>query len=336
MGLINAERVSEDNSYKDFLEKTPESLAQQTAEWKEVLKEVINDEACYLIATEDGRAVGAMPSFIYSGKYGKIITSIPFAGPYGGAVGEERAQKVLIEEMIRIGKEEKCVLATIITPAFYTDSEVYIEAMTPDFKIENIYQYIDLQKGSEYNRSVKRNLAKAKEAGVEVCEGRGSEIGEWHALHTKRMLSLGKEPLPVEAFKGIKKHMKEKHAFLIAKAGGKIVGGGWFIFHQKVMDAYMLSTDPEEMGTSATYAIAHEGIELAKSKGIRYFNWQASAGNKGVEAFKAQWGSSLGKHLILTKILGDVKPILEAGLENVKKEYKWHYVIPYSAFPNRT
>jgi SAM-dependent methyltransferase len=70
-------------------------------------------------------------------------------------------------------------------------------------------------------------------------------------------------------------------------------------------------------------------MRWARARGLRHYNWQPSPPGGGVLRFKQQWGSAELRYAYLTRVTGDVSPILAAGVEAVKVGYPFHYVLPF-------
>ena len=68
-----------------------------------MVKKTYKHKPIYLVAKENGEIKGVLPLFLMrSVIFGKKLVSVPFA-PYGGACADDGiAEKMLIEEAIRI------------------------------------------------------------------------------------------------------------------------------------------------------------------------------------------------------------------------------------------
>lgn len=333
--MITIELVTDKNidEYDEFLESNKESVCQQTTAWMNVIKNISPDTPIFLMAKENDKIVAAMPNYLYKSEMGNIIVSIPHAGPYGGIIcdasDKSKIYESLTAKLFEIAKDNNCCLATIITPPFFSDFNIYNSAITPDYAVENFYQFIDLENFSP-KRDVKRRIEESKNNGLVISEDSSMDnILEWYEIHKKRMGELNARSLPLEIF--IKSAKMNKSKFFFVLKDKKIISGTMLIFHNQVIDVYMISMDSDYDNLLPNFFLMDNVIRWAKLEGFKYMNWESSPSrDSGTYLFKSRWGSLEGKHHILTKVLGNINKLKQTSLEDVKKAYPWHYVLPYS------
>ena len=183
--------------------------------------------------------------------------------------------------------------------------------------------------------NVQRNLRKAESGTLFIDEEQSaSNVDTWYELHAARHREIGATPLPKAMFTGALQHMtpRDKARFFFVRLTSdpdRMVAGGFYIHHARVIDALMPAICGEFAHLAPNYLLAAHTIRWAKSRGLQYYNWQASPPGGGVHRFKKQWGSTDRPYGICTRITGDVSPFLETTAEFVRDAYRGHYVMPY-------
>ncbi len=335
-----------DDELDAFFEACPTSVAQQTPGWRDVIRGIDADEPLFLGCRSGGRLVGVLPGYRFEGPLGAILTSVPQAGPLGGvaALPETDADAVyaaLLGAYADLARERGCAFASAISSPFWPDAERYRRHLRPDFELVNACQVLDLDEALDddghfalADGHVRRHLKKAASAGLVVDEEQGEDaVREWYALHRSRHAEIGATPLPEAIFTGALRHMvprsKARFFFVRDAATGRLVAGGFYVLHGRVMDALMPAVPKEGAKLGANYLLASHSIRWAQERGIRFYNWQASPPEGGVRRFKRQWGSRDAEYGYFTRTTGDAAPFLASTPEAIAAGYPWHYVLPF-------
>ncbi len=332
-------REEDEESYSNFLCQCENSMAQHTLEWRDVVKELLGDTPYYFIAKENNQIVGALPSFIKESAIGNIINSVPFAGGYGGVIvrsdirDKENIYETLLDYAIYFAKNKECILMTIITSPFSYDFDIYIRKFKPDFILEKFMQYIDLDRTLSYKKNIHRKIKKAVKSNIKVIEDVSiGDLNQFYEIYKKRLLILDGPVYPAACFEIIHKYLK-KQKFLFAEYKGKIISGILLVYHDEIIDYFMAAMNDAYSFTEANTLLIDYAIKWSKENGFKYWNWQSSPSKESdVYKFKARWGGDDGKHYYLTKIIGDISNLKKCALNNIKKEYEWHFVMPYDNF----
>jgi hypothetical protein len=323
--------------YKEFLISCDYSMAQHTLGWQNVVKNLLGDKFYYLIAKENGKIVGGLPISIKENERGNIMNSIPFAGGYGGIIAQnnirnrEMIYEALLHEMISNAKENDCILISISTPPFSKDLNLYNALFKPDYILPNFIQYIDLGNPVNYERDIRRKIKKAVELGVEITEDDSSgNLQVFYDIYKTRVRQLNGKMYPPRFFEVVKKNANANSKFLFARYQGKIVSGILLLHSRRIVDDFIAVMDMDYSYTEANSLMIDCAINWARKKGFKYWNWQSlPSKDSGGYNFKARWGSLDSEHYYLTKVLGDLTALKKCGLEQIKKEYEWYFVMPY-------
>lgn len=340
--------------YDHLFEGCPNAFMQQSTYWAEVIKDLGPDKPIFLLCNDMGEDIAGLPLYLYEHELGNILTSVPQPGPLGGIFYKESTSKEKVNEIhrcllsyaIEIAKRYHCITLTLITNPFYDDIDLYEKYLVPHFVFENFTQYIPLTKifkGDaiilpDYNRrsNITRNLRRGKDFGysIKFCENQ-EQLRNWYQIHQQRHTELGAVPLNYYLFENIFELLvpRNKAQLILVEHEGEIISGCFFIYHKKVMDVFMLSMNSEYARHGVNYVNINYSIHWAKELGTDIYNWQSSQNRAGgVYHYKKQWGSIDSTYYFVTKLLVDPGRIQEIGIDRLKQQYQWHYVVPFAVF----
>lgn len=347
-----------ESKYIDLFNGCENGFIQQSLHWAEVISSLSNDVAIFIIASDESeKIVAGLPLYYLKRDIGSILTSLPHAGPLGGVLirqdvsefDKTECYRNLLEKSINLAKELNCVSLTIITNPFTNDAEEYKNDRKPDYALINFCQAIDLERifsinreynsgKSEYNNKIRKNLKKAAESGITVGWMQDiSDFEEWYKIHIKRHQELNALPLPKDLLENIvtKLNPVKKGGLALAKHNDKIVGGCIYVWHIKIVDAFIMSSDSDYMEYRINHALTDFALRWFRDKGMKWFNWQSCKRNSGVYDFKKRWGSMEKEYEFLTWVFDGFEKLFDISLESVAEEYRWHYVAPFEALKNR-
>lgn len=344
--IIRKGDKKKETEYQDFLDTCPDAYFQQTLQWKNVIANLGTDEPIIIAITSKNNIVGAIPLYIFRSKYGSIINSIPYPGPLGGVVinsnhpDRETIFSKLMASVDDFAKQNNCIVATIISAPFIPDHDWYRKYFQPTWELENYTLYLDLKQApkttSHFRNNLNRMLKKAASRKFSVLETTNlDDFERWYLIHSKRHNELGIHPLPKNLLMGFFKHLipHNKGKFFVVKNQNGVVAGCFVAYHAKIIDTYIYSGDATAYKEGVMYLLIHHIIEWSRNQGFEILNWQSSKPRSaGPYNFKMQWGSKETPYYFFTKKYGDITPLVKLGLDRVKEEYKWHFVLPYSAF----
>jgi len=330
--------------YSNLFEDCPHAFIQQSLSWCRVIQGMGSTTPIFLLCADRGQDIAGLPLYLYRHPLGNILTSVPHAGPLGGVFyreGISESQKALVysallNQAVKIAQKNNCLTLTLITNPFYNDIELYEKCLSPDFVLENFTQFIALSKDRQCSHGHRNNLNRAKASGCEVkfCENR-QELEAWYELHQKRHSEIGAPELGRELILSLFDHVVKagKASLLLAKHDGQIISGIFYVYHKKIIDVFMIAADSQFAELYPNFLLTDRSLQWAKELGCEIYNWQSSQSRKsGVYHFKQQWGSQEAVYYYVTKLLCRPERLLEIGIENLRKEYRGHYVVPFQAF----
>jgi len=329
-----------------FFEACPESFAQQTTAWRDVIAPIGPDEPIFLGCRDGGRLVGVLPAYRFAGPMGAILTSVPQPGALGGVAAlpgadRESVYSALVEALLKVARDRDCSLATVIENPFRPDRALYDRTLEPDFVLENRTLVLDLDddvgpSGTclHASENLRRNLRKALSGETVIDDTQTSEnVDAWYAIHAGRHGRIGAAPLPRALFTNALHFMvprdKARFFFVRLASTGEMIGGGFYLFHGRVIDAFMTALRDEHARLAPNHLLGAHTIAWAKRRGLRFYNWEPSPPSGGVDRFKRQWGSRDMAYHYLTRITGDAEALLRSTPEEISRSYPRHYVLPF-------
>lgn len=344
--------------YARLFHECSNGLAQQSVEWSDVIAPISPDEPYFLVVRNmsDQSIIAGLPLYHFKGELGGILTSIPHAGPLGGIICKDELgdgttheiYQALIKKATQMAEELSCIALTIITHPFLDDAGLYWNGTPPNYVLNNFCQVVDLESifddsgdyntgKSSYNSHIRRNLSKAYDAGVTVQWAEGQDIDYWYEIHRERHSQLGALPLPESLLEGVVTKMKTAGLgdLAVAKIKGQVIGGCAYIWHKKIVDAYMPSGDSNYLKYGINYVAIDFGLRQFAKMGLKWFNWQSCMRNSGVYDFKKRWGSLEKTYRFLTWTFGGFEKVLDAEVARVSRAYQWHYVAPFEAIEKK-
>lgn len=348
LAFISSTKKKNYTAICEFVNSCDYYYFQQTPEWQKVIERMDTDKGVFITLKSKGDILGLLPAFIFRSKYGNIINSVPYPGPLGGVVIKEEDKKTreeifscLIKGLDQLAKENNCVTATVISSPFSPDDKLYRKYLKPDYELENYTIYINLKEPSKTNshfrNNLQRMLSRAKKNGYKILETESEkDLLEWYQVHKQRHIQIGLEPLPFKLLQSILAYLvknRKGNFFVVKNFKNKIVAGCLAAYHKKIIDAYIYSGSEDSYREGAIYLLMNYLINWCKSQDFEILNWQSSKPRGGGPYnFKMQWGSKEAPYYFFTKIYRSVDKLKRLGLDKVKQEYKYHFVLPYSAF----
>lgn len=328
-----------DSKIESFLKEN--GIVQQELNIKEIFKDE-KYEYKIIVCKDDEEIIGAFPFVLFNGKYGKVINSMPIIS-YGGIVAKnisENLYKAIIDELIKFSIQNDVITYTVCTIPFKNDYKIYKKVIKPDFEFNNFFQFIDLKKDvysnmtSKFRGNLRRNLKKSEKFGVTLVEDYSLETLEkwYYSVYLDRMIETGCIVYPIDVFKAIMKNAKNnKSLILYAYINEELIGGGIYLNQISSLDDFMRVVNSKYFYTQVGTLMDDYAIKYAIKLEKNYFNWQSCDSiDSNIYKYKQAWGSEVGEHFYLTKIVGDIEKIRNIKLEEVKEEYKGIFVLPYS------
>lgn len=334
---------------RELFAACPDAFIQQSPAWADIVAPLGPDDAFFLVAKIDGRPLAGLPLYCCDGVAGKVVTSVPQAGPLGGifihpdATPDERESlyAALCNAARATAEDLGAAILNIITNPLDDDVHRYRRHLAPDFEFENFTQTVgvaDIVTAGALTLSgpTATRVRHGGRHGLTVRRLAVDEFPRWYALHRRRHAELGAPPLPEALLSGLVHRLEPEGKAIVLgveNADGALVASGLYVLHQRVCDVFITAMDRDHARLHPNYLLTAEALLECARRGVKTFNWQSSAARgNGVYQFKAKWRASERSYWFLTKRLGPIAPFLALGKEGLGQAYPWHYVLPFGLF----
>lgn len=331
------------DSYEKFIK---DKIVQKNIGMNKIYEDIENFEYKYLVCEDNKQCIGVFPFILYKNTIANVINSLPFLG-YGGISVDrdkrEEAFKCITDYITDFSEKNDISLVTICTEAFEENYDLYEKYFMCDYIMKNFYQYIDLDEDvfgnmkAKFRGNLKRNIKKCTERfGVEIKESyEMNDLREWYNnVYVKRLTETNCSIYPFEVFNVILNNVKrDKIKMLYGLCDDKIVGGALYLNQGKSVDNYMRVVATDYLHTQLGTYLDYLSINYAIDNKVKYYNWQSCDEiGSSIFKYKEDWGSEVGYHYYRTKVMKDITDLKNTSLEDIKKNFKGIFVLPYDEF----
>jgi hypothetical protein len=336
---MNSHRIGAiDREFVTHYFATYDHHVQNTLAWFDFLKSYSQETDRSATLYLNDQPVG----FVLALQYKRLIQSLPYPASYAGVFFlpeiKRETRCALIQQLFEHYTEFADVFS-ICTSPLSSDGEPCEEHF--DFVSDNKILYIDLSHPlltgttSKFRNNFKRNLRKAKDAGVIVTDvSDDTMLKAWYCGYEKRMEELESVTLEYDYFVALRNHLQPNEHFKLfnARIGDRYLGGIVIVYNHFCADYYLSIFDREADETQASTCLFYHALSWARDQRITFFNLQASpVGQDALYDFKKSWGATAGSHQYLVKIMNNRDEILRSSPDQVRREYRFHYLAPFQA-----
>jgi len=329
--LLNKFREKE---YEDFIHTEERSLFNASLKFRDLIEWLTGAEATYLLAVENNKIIGALPSFVKYGKYGPVLNSMPWYGSNPGIMG--KAKKELINAFHQLAQDKNVIASTFINRPF-EDKQCYDKYMMPIYTDDRIGMVTSLP---EYSATIDndifnmihqktRNLVRKAQKSNIIVNDNLSALHFLANLHKINMEAVGAPPKSIEFFDKLAEILiyDEDYKIYTAEMDGKLIAGLLLKYFNKTVDYMTPAVDVDYRSYQPLNLLIFEAMKDASARGFKYWNWGGTTlpGMEGVYHFKKRWGSD---KCIYTYYVNVYKDIVQTK-EQLLKEYPYFYVIPF-------
>ncbi len=313
--------------YNEFLNVHPQAMLYYALPFSSLLEDFLQCSCETLVAIHNGKIEGILPLMSKTGKYGKILNSLPFYGSNGGAlVNNKEAELLLLESYEKFSSEFSS--ATFITNPL-------CEMLAPrlfDFYDYRIGQWTALGTESElldsFESSAIRNIKKARREGVQIS--RTNDISFLYETHFENMQRIGGIHKEKEFFEKISSHFVYKKEWVIYEAflDGNPIAALLLFYFGETIEYYVPAICFEYRTLQALPLIIWTAMCDGKLAGYKMWNWGGTwRSQDNVYKFKKKFGAQDKKYHYYIKI--NNPQILHCSKEELLREYPYFYVIPF-------
>ena len=287
----------------------------------------------YLMAKEEGKVIGVLPSFAIKGKYGTVLNSMPWFGSNPGIYADNiEARTLLIDEFYKMGKWLDCISATFISKpvkvAYNMEGFLFDERIG---MVTELDQSLMVKFHSKTRNQIRKSYLQNWFQVADVHNAK--DIMVWLALvHQKNMKAVG-APVKCREFDVLLDNFKlgtdYRLYFAKDKETREVSAALLLKYYNKTVDYMTPAINSEYRDKCPLHILIFEAMKDAAQRGIKYWNWGGTTlpGMEGVYHFKKRFGADEFKYFYHTKIY-DRFP-WQVTKEEWLKEYKYFFVIPF-------
>jgi len=337
-----------DDELDEFLQRAEGALVYYSSAYRRFLNQILPDAyPLTLIAREDGRIVGLLPSFVQiDPESGAVANSMPFFGSHGGAIVERAHEnrEDIASSLYTLFSQQLCehsiVSATIVENLFVPISERQRNILNFDAVDDRIGQFTHLPSNAHdieeslfamFHQKTRNAVRKGIQCGYSFNEQDDSQSLHWlQATHDASISALGGVVKPPSIFHALTAsfHLGNEARLWLARADGKPVAGILFIVFERTLEYFTPVVDPEFREKQALSALIFHCMGRFAREGYNLWNWGGTwRSQEGVARFKSRWGASQRIYRYFNQVSD--KSLLAKEKEVLRAQFPWFYVCRY-------
>lgn len=339
--------------YEHFLLSADSALLYYSLRYREFLSRILDhSKPFYFIARENGRIVGALPSFLrLNDRLGHVLNALPFFGSNGGVLlspdAQEplKVQRELLNEFHSFAHQEAVVTSTIVSNPLDPATEFYecnAQYTAKDDRIGQITALPSVEDASRaadslmalYHSKTRNAIRKAMSSSLEVRHSGDVPVFRMLAyLHQENMVAINGQPKPWSVFATIHDVFTydRDYRIYVALRDGVVVAALLVFFFNRTAEYFTPASKAEYRPLQPMSLLIFEAMQEAVRRGCRYWNWGGTwTTQAGVYQFKSRWGTQdLPYHYYVREY--DVScPLRRLNRSVLLAEYPYFYVLPFS------
>jgi len=311
----------------------------------------------YLVAKEEGKIVGILPSFVKHGKFGPVLNSLPWFGSNPGVLADsEKIKIMLIQRFCDIARWTNCVSATFISNPFGEDFlyDVFFDEYNQaklfvDSRIGMITRIPEYTNDEEFDKTVmalvhqktRNQIKKSIQHGITIEGCDGGDFNWIKNTHSDNMKAIG-APYKEREFEIIKDQLMYGEDYKIftnvahENMGNVTMAGLLLKYFNKTVDYMIPALDVNFRHYDPLHVVILDAMRDAAQRGFKYWNWGGTTipGQEGVYHFKKRFGAEESIYKYYTLIFEPA--ILRKSKEELLEYYKYFYVVPFQNLESAT
>lgn len=349
---MNIELLSpvQSEAYEQLLSSRDDTLIYSSLKFKTFLSKISdNAQPLYLIATEQGRIIGALPSFIkIIPSHGAILNSLPFYGSNGGVIVAPEIKnpvpikRALIHAFNDIAKDYQVRSSTIITNPLDQDLELYATETGYSHLDKRHGQFTMLPKIPEKNfdealiqilhQKTRNMVRKGQKGGFDIFDTSEQSALDWlYQTHNENITAIGGLAKPQKIFQFIRETFDygTDYKIYVGKKNDKYAAALLAFYYGNSVEYYTPVIDKEFRNDQVLSAIIFQAMRDAALAGRFYWNWGGTwITQESVYHFKKRWGTVDLPYYYFTKIY-DLS-LLELNMPEILSHFPYFYAFPFA------
>lgn len=274
-------------AWDEYVASSPSACIYHDARWSNVLAETFGHRCHYLVATENGRAVGVLPmAEIRSRLFGHFMVSQPFV-TYGGiSARDDQVAALLAEAAIERCRE---------TGARWLElRQRWTTALDWPSRQHKLALVVDLRDGAEalwtrLSSRLRGKVRKAERSGARI-EVTGPEgAAQFYRVFSRNMRDLGTPVYPLRFFHCIGRHFAAETSIFLVRQADRVVAAAFGLSDRDTLQLPWICSDYRYSGNYANEFQYWSILKWAADAGYARVDFGRSTAGSGNHRFKKQW-----------------------------------------------
>ena len=333
---IRLYRDSDKHSWDTYVMSHPDATHCHLSVWKEIIENTYHHKTYYLIAERfshnpsnsinptnpnnlmnsampyalcpmrgSERIAGILPLVhINSFLFGNQLVSMPFLN-YGGILAEdEKTERALLSEAIRLGQKLKVGKIEIrhIKPLQWikeinsSNPKNLMNPLTIRTLFHKVRMVLELPGSSDelfksYNSKLRSQIRRPQKEGMNSIMGGAELLKDFYKVFSINMRDLGSPVHSKNLFREILNHFDQNVKIGIVNYKGQAVAAGIIFCFRNIVEIPWASSLRKYNQFSPNMLLYWSFLEYACKSGHKYFDFGRSTPEEGTHKFKEQWGA---------------------------------------------
>jgi hypothetical protein len=288
----------------------------------------------YLGAYAKGSLVGFLPVFRKDSSIGTVHSSLPHFAGNGGVLCVDNAMSTeihrrLLHALFTRASERRSFSCSLYTPFLRSDFRLYDENMPEAVIAKKFTQYVDLKTTDWSRHSLRQNLRKAEQSGVEVStEITPNRVAAFKTIYEQHCRNQGIPPRDCIDFLA---HcaMDSRHVRMyFALYDRAVIAALIVLFSPLTASSYLTCSMGEKKTLQPGVLLIDRAIQDARQRGIRFWDFEGSP-SPGVYRFKTKWGAVEAEYRIYVQLFQSTEVLRDLGPSGISQYFPGYYVYPF-------
>jgi FemAB-related protein (PEP-CTERM system-associated) len=285
---ISELKREEENEWDEYVRKSKNSTFYHQIGWKRVISDTYHHRPFYLVAKQDDRIFGILPSFrIKYPFFGEVSVSLPFAS-YGGICADDEDTSIqMIEYLKKMNVQNNIKSSEIrslnhLGKAGLADKSYFSMVLALQNNIE--VQWSGLR------RSMRRYVKKAQSSKLETNIN-SHNIKGFFELYSRTMRDFGTPAHSDQFFKNIFREFPDTTRIAEVNLNGECIAAILLLEYNGTIIYGWGASDERFSSLHPNYLLFWEAISDGCSRGFLSFDFGRSMIDEGTFLFKTGWGA---------------------------------------------
>lgn len=285
--MIRVVSDADSSAWDEFVNSHPQRTFAHRWNWSSVLVNSYGVKPYYIIAEENGRIVGVMPTVLMKSLlFGRFMISLPWLD-YGGPLAlSDDAVVGLVDFASNIAEKEKCRFVELravrqVHPGLASRNHKHSFMLDLSAGEEEVWKSIDGKCRNQVRKGVK--------SGLEVKIGGIEFLDDFYRIFAHNMRDLGTPVWPKSLFSEQFRYFGDDTELGIAYLSGSPVACALIIHYGDYSTVPSASSYRQYLKLSPNNILYWEIIRHCMRRGTRLFDFGRSSIDAGTYHFKKQW-----------------------------------------------